>query len=86
MLRLQGPSRATVQAERLNPEKSKDYVIVQPLIERQRGSRNDYPPHKWLTSNRLIDAKICFYGTYVQLSEQVTLQNQDPKQMNLVFA
>jgi len=30
-------------------------------------------------SNRLIDAKISFYGTYVQLNEQVTLQNQDPK-------
>jgi N4-gp56 family major capsid protein len=26
----------------------------------------------------LIDAKISFYGTYVQLNEQVTLQNQDP--------
>ncbi len=25
-----------------------------------------------------IDAKISFYGTYVQLNEQVTLQNQDP--------
>ncbi len=30
-------------------------------------------------SNRLIDAKISFYGTYVQLNEQVTLQNQDPR-------
>ncbi|MFI5332565.1 MAG: N4-gp56 family major capsid protein [Candidatus Babeliales bacterium] len=26
----------------------------------------------------MIDAKISFYGTYVQLNEQVTLQNQDP--------
>lgn len=26
-----------------------------------------------------IDAKISFYGTYVMLNEQVTLQNQDPK-------
>ncbi len=25
-----------------------------------------------------IDAKISFYGTYVQLNEQVSLQNQDP--------
>src|SRR5260370_40502406 len=25
-----------------------------------------------------IDAKISFYGTYVQINEQVTLQNQDP--------
>src|SRR6267142_984783 len=25
-----------------------------------------------------IDATISFYGTYVQLNEQVTLQNQDP--------
>ena len=30
-------------------------------------------------SNRLIDAKISFYGTYVILNEQVTLQNQDPR-------
>jgi len=26
----------------------------------------------------MIDAKISFYGTYIQLNEQVTLQNQDP--------
>ena len=26
----------------------------------------------------MIDAKISFYGTYVILNEQVTLQNQDP--------
>ena len=26
----------------------------------------------------MIDAKISFYGNYVQLNEQVTLQNQDP--------
>jgi hypothetical protein len=25
-----------------------------------------------------IDAKISFYGTYVQLNEQVSLQSQDP--------
>jgi hypothetical protein len=30
-------------------------------------------------SNRLIDAKMSFYGTYVLLNEQVTLQNQDPR-------
>ncbi|MDD5551246.1 MAG: hypothetical protein PHS34_08305 [Candidatus Omnitrophica bacterium] len=27
-----------------------------------------------------IDAKINFYGTYVQINEQVTLQSQDPSQ------
>lgn len=27
-----------------------------------------------------IDAKVSFYGTFVQINEQVTLQNQDPKQ------
>jgi|SRR5665213_254061 len=26
-----------------------------------------------------IDAKLSFYGTYVLINEQVTLQNQDPK-------
>ncbi len=30
-------------------------------------------------SNRMIDAQIDFYGQYIQLNEQVTLQNQDPK-------
>lgn len=34
-----------------------------------------------IESNRLIDAKISFYGTYVILNEQVTLQNQDPKKL-----
>ncbi len=29
-------------------------------------------------SNR-ADAKMDFYGTYIYLNEQVTLQNQDPK-------
>ena len=28
--------------------------------------------------DKSIDAKISFYGTYVQINEQVTLQNQDP--------
>jgi len=35
------------------------------------------PPAQTLTAVD-IDAKISFYGTYVQLNEQVTLQNQDP--------
>ena len=35
------------------------------------------PPPQNLTAVD-IDAKIDFYGTYVQLNEQVTLQNQDP--------
>lgn len=30
-------------------------------------------------SNRVIDARIDFYGQYIQLNEQVTLQSQDPK-------
>ena len=29
-------------------------------------------------SNSKIDARIDFYGQYIQLNEQVTLQNQDP--------
>jgi hypothetical protein len=31
-----------------------------------------------LESNNKIDARIDFYGQYIQLNEQVTLQNQDP--------
>jgi hypothetical protein len=45
---------------------------------------------KWFTrramrskSNRSIDAQIQFYGQYIQLNEQVTLQNQDPRQVVL---
>jgi len=26
----------------------------------------------------MIDAKMSFYGTYIAINEQVTLQNQDP--------
>jgi len=28
-----------------------------------------------------IDAKMSFYGTYIMINEQVTLQNQDPSQI-----
>lgn len=48
------------------------------------GGRNNKPPRlamKVIESNRWIDAKISFYGTYIVLNEQVTLQNQDPKQI-----
>jgi hypothetical protein len=44
--------------------------------EIRRGFPAEQRGHK---SNRSIDAKISFYGTYVMLNEQVTLQNQDPK-------
>jgi hypothetical protein len=58
-----------------------EHAKVYTAYERRGGeSEAVCPPlqcgHK---SNRLIDAKISFYGTYVQLNEQVTLQNQDPK-------
>lgn len=43
------------------------------------GNSGVTPPPQNLTAVD-IDAKISFYGTYVQLNEQVTLQNQDPKQ------
>ena len=33
----------------------------------------------------MIDAKISFYGTYVQINEQVTLQNQDPRKLQVCF-
>jgi hypothetical protein len=42
------------------------------------GNSGVTPPPQNLTAVD-IDAKISFYGTYVTLNEQVTLQNQDPK-------
>jgi N4-gp56 family major capsid protein len=41
------------------------------------GNTGVTPPAQALTAVD-IDAKISFYGTYVMLNEQVTLQNQDP--------
>jgi N4-gp56 family major capsid protein len=41
------------------------------------GNSGVTPPPQNLTAID-IDAKISFYGTYVTLNEQVTLQNQDP--------
>lgn len=41
------------------------------------GNTGVTPPSQVLTAVD-IDATISFYGTYVQLNEQVTLQNQDP--------
>lgn len=41
------------------------------------GNTGVTPPPQQLTAVD-IDAKIDFYGTYVTLNEQVTLQNQDP--------
>lgn len=41
------------------------------------GNSGVTPPGQTLTAVD-IDAKIDFYGTFIQLSEQVTLQNQDP--------
>jgi N4-gp56 family major capsid protein len=41
------------------------------------GNSGVYPPPQQLTAID-IDAKISFYGTYVIINEQVTLQNQDP--------
>jgi len=41
------------------------------------GNNGITPPPQNLTAIN-IDAKMDFYGTYVLLNEQVTLQNQDP--------
>jgi N4-gp56 family major capsid protein len=41
------------------------------------GNTGQTPPPQLLTAVD-IDAQISFYGTYVSLNEQVTLQNQDP--------
>lgn len=41
------------------------------------GNSGVLPPGQTLTAVD-IDAKISFYGTYININEQVTLQNQDP--------
>ncbi len=58
----------TLRMRRYNPLS----VAMVPL-----GNSGVTPPPQNLTAID-IDAKISFYGTYVQLNEQVTLQNQDP--------
>lgn len=47
------------------------------------GNTGVTPPAQNLTAVD-IDAKMSFYGTYVVLNEQVTLQNQDPKMNGVV--
>lgn len=42
------------------------------------GNSGVTPPAQTLTAVD-IDARVSFYGTYVILNEQVTLQSQDPK-------
>ena len=42
------------------------------------GNSGVTPPPQQLTAIN-IDAELDFYGTYIILNEQVTLQNQDPK-------
>lgn len=58
-----------MQPERLNPESSiKEHAIVQTVIERHGGGNNKTSRHtSGHKSNRMIDAKIQFYGTYIQL-------------------
>ena len=58
----------TLRMRRYNPLNS----ALVPL-----GTSGITPPAQVLTAVD-IDAVIDFYGTYVQLNEQVTLQNQDP--------
>lgn len=43
------------------------------------GNSGVTPPAQTLSAVD-IDATMSFYGTYVQINEQVTLQNQDPRQ------
>ena len=47
------------------------------------GNSGQTPPRQNLTAVD-IDAKMSFYGTYLVINEQVTLQAQDPK-MNGVY-
>lgn len=52
-----------MQPERLNPENSQEYAIVQTTIERRGGGNNKTSRHmSGHKSNRMIDAKIQFYG------------------------
>lgn len=44
------------------------------------GNSGVTPPAQQLTAVD-IDARVDFYGTYVRINEQVTLQSQDPKNM-----
>lgn len=44
------------------------------------GNSGITPPPQTLTAVN-IDARMDFYGTYILLNEQVTLQNQDPKRL-----
>jgi len=44
------------------------------------GNSGITPPPQQLTAIN-IDAQMDFYGTYILLNEQVTLQNQDPKRL-----
>jgi len=44
------------------------------------GNTGITPPAQTLSAVD-IDAKVSFYGTYLILNEQVTLQSQDPRQI-----
>jgi hypothetical protein len=69
-----------MQPERLNEKTHKGCDSLNSIRKMERILRRVNPAFiKGHKSNRLIDAKISFYGTYVTLNEQVTLQNQDPK-------
>lgn len=48
------------------------------------GNTGILPPPVQLTAVN-IDAQMDFYGQYILLNEQVTLQNQDPRQKNGVY-
>lgn len=47
------------------------------------GNQGEDTPAQILTAID-IDAKISFYGTFVYINEQVTLQNQDPKKNGVI--
>lgn len=69
------------QRDRLSEETLNRDAIVRPgrrkaLREIRRGFSAEQCGQ---ISNRLIDATMSFYGLYVAINQQVTLQNQDPK-------
>ena len=74
-----------MQPERLNEKTHMGCDSLNSIRKMERVLRSVNPAFtKGHKSNRMIDAKISFYGTYVMLNEQVTLQNQDPKQAILL--
>lgn len=67
--------RDRLSEETLNWDATVRAELRKVLRDLRRGNPAEQCGHK---SNRLIDATMSFYGLYVAINQQVTLQNQDP--------